>query len=486
MFTYPPTPAILQWLSQGQFPSRLHRSVRMWLILDRLYGGQFNWVQSLSQPFRYSQLRDRLFSLSHSKGETLSAQELTVNCSDPKCLCHQSLSTILSHSNLPQSLSEWVTETSQRTGLSVAEIQTHLDDCPFATVHRSLRDDLTLLASQGWLKHRTRQGYYSFPPQQLPKPPIAPQSNRHFEQLSSSQKSHLIHILESVAFVQPDIDIAINTLWEELTESPPNSSDYLIEQNRRIFLHFDYILSSEIQEKVDDWQQQIESLWYNHDGGIIQFKTWVARENRVALVTVYPVCLHYARRAKYLSAYGVDPWGEITWHNYRLDRIMSPQLRILSWDDPAVPQLLKKQHETGTLPNPGWIEEQLEEAWGFNFYLPKALLIMRFPVDFASNYVDDTVRHSTFQKIPYSELFSSVETQINNREERQLIQKILRQRSPDDAYYQAWVRVGDINIVMRLRDWRPQGEIIAPVVLRQQMWEEVEAERLHYGQDFSN
>lgn len=100
---------------------------------------------------------------------------------------------------------------------------------------------------------------------------------------------------------------------------------------------------------------------------------------------------------------------------------------------------------------------------------------MRFPVDFASNYVDDTVRHSTFQKIPYSELFKSVDTQVKNREERQLIKNILRQRSPDDTYYQAWVRVGDINIVMRLRDWRPKGEIIAPVVLRQQMLEEVEA-----------
>lgn len=70
MFTYPPSPAILQWLSQGQFPSRLHRSVRLWLILDRLYGGQLNWVKSLSQPFRYSQLRDRLFSLSHPPAET--------------------------------------------------------------------------------------------------------------------------------------------------------------------------------------------------------------------------------------------------------------------------------------------------------------------------------------------------------------------------------------------------------------------------------
>lgn len=101
----------------------------------------------------------------------------------------------------------------------MAEIKTQLDYCPFATVHRSLRDDLTLLASQGWFKYRTRQGYYSLPPQQLPKPPMPTHPNRYFEQLSSSQKSHLIHILEAVAFVQPYLDIAINTLWEAFTDS---------------------------------------------------------------------------------------------------------------------------------------------------------------------------------------------------------------------------------------------------------------------------
>jgi CRISPR-associated protein (TIGR03985 family) len=290
----------------------------------------------------------------------------------------------------------------------------------------------------------------------------------------------LLHILESIAFVQPNLDVVINTLWEQVGQLHSSPTQRSQSPSRRIFLHLDYILSLEAQEQVDDLQQQIESLWQTPDGGVIQFETWVAKEQRLAHVTVYPVCLHYARRAKYLSAYGTDPFGQVAWHNYRLDRIRSQRLRVLPWGDPEVPASLKQQRKPGTLPTPEWIEQQLEEAWGFNFYLPKALLILRFPVLFAKDYVDDTVRHSTFRKISYAQLFPLIEQQIANRQERQTVLQILQQKSPDDAYYQAWVRVGDINVTMRLRDWRPQGEVIAPLSLRQQMQAEVVEERSHY------
>jgi hypothetical protein len=48
--------------------------------------------------------------------------------------------------------SEWLTEMAQLTGLAATELEQHLDQCPFATVHRSLRDDLKLLSQQGWLE----------------------------------------------------------------------------------------------------------------------------------------------------------------------------------------------------------------------------------------------------------------------------------------------------------------------------------------------
>lgn len=480
MFTYPPSPEVLQWLSRGQFASRLLRSLRLWWLLNRLYGAECQWAKEFPPLFRYGALRDRLFAPSHSPSETGSVAALVADCRGTDCVCQRSLRSFLSHASLSQSIPEWIHATAQRTGLTPATIEAHLDQAPFAVTHRSLRQDLAVLAAQGWLEQVSHQGYSCLPASQWPPPPAEMTAKLDWAGLSPAQTWQLLHILESVAFVQPNLDVVIHTLWEQVGRLHPSTVKRSQSPSRRIFLHLDYILPPEVQETVDDFQQQIESLWQTPDGGVIQFETWVAKEQRLAPVTVYPVCLHYARRAKYLSAYGIDPFGQVAWHNYRLDRIRSQRLRVLPWGDPEVPAILKQQRKTGTLPTPEWIEQQLEEAWGFNFYLPKALLILRFPPMFAKDYVEDTVRHATFCKIPYADLFSLVAQQITDGQEREAVLEILRRRSPDDAYYRAWVRVGDINVTLRLRDWRPQGEVIAPLGLRQQMQAEVEEERSHY------
>ncbi len=484
MFTHPPSPGILQWLSGGQFASRLVRSLRLWWLLNRLYGAECHWATELEQPFRYGALRDRLFAPSHPQSEALSVATIVAACRGTECVCQRSLRSLLTDgltdASCPQSIPEWITETAQRTGLAPTAIEACLNQAPFAVTHRSLRQDLALLIHQGWLGQVPRRGYICLPASQWPTPPAEATPTLDGLGVSPAQTGQLLHLLESIAFVQPNLDVVINTLWEQLGPWPTSPTQRSQSPSRRIFLHLDYILSPEAQEQVDDLQQQIESLWQTPDGGVIQFETWVAKEQRLARVTVYPVCLHYARRAKYLSAYGTDPFGQVAWHNYRLDRIRSKRLRVLPWGDPEVPASLKQQRKTGTLPNPEWIEQQLEEAWGFNFYLPKALLILRFPVLFAKDYVDDTVRHSTFRKISHDQLFPLIEQQIAHRQERQAVLRVLQQRSPHDIYYAGWVRLGDINVIMRLRDWRPQGEVIAPWPLRQQMKEEAQQEATHY------
>ena len=69
---------------------------------------------------------------------------------------------------------------------------------------------------------------------------------------------------------------------------------------------------------------------------------------------------------------------------------------------------------------------------------------------------------------------------IADANEQAAILKLIRARSPQDAYYQAWIRVGDINVTMRLRDWRPNGEVIAPLALRHAMLTEALQELSHY------
>ncbi|NJM00774.1 MAG: TIGR03985 family CRISPR-associated protein [Synechococcaceae cyanobacterium SM2_3_2] len=65
------------------------------------------------------------------------------------------------------------------------------------------------------------------------------------------------------------------------------------------------------------------------------------------------------------------------------------------------------------------------------------------------------------------------------KEKAQLL-NLVAQRPATDCYFTAWIRLGDTNLTMRLRDWRPNGEILAPLVLRQQMKREAQQELSWY------
>ena len=361
-----------------------------------------------------------------------------------------------------------------------------LQQQPFQTVHRSIRDDLTYLSELGWLDSQGRGRFFTRDLQQWPalteQPSVslARSERSPLSYLSIAQSWEVLRSLESIAFIQPNLEVIIRILWERLIPSIDISSDKLSsEPERRIFIHLDYILSESSQEQVDSLQAQIEQLWRD-GGGIVQFN-YNSKASRVLPITVYPVCLHYVRRAKYLSAYGSDPSGHFGWHNYRLDRIVSAQLTLLDWQDEQVPAALKSMHGQGQLPEPKTVSAALAEAWGFNFYLPKQLLIMRFSPAFAQRYVQHTDRHATFEPIDYADISPLVRRTISDSTEQTTILETLSRKNPDDEYYRAWIRLGDINIVMRLRDWRPNGEVIAPVALREQMRLEAQTELVNYS-----
>lgn len=479
-FTYPPTPMVLQWLATGQLANRLLRSVRLWVILDRLYG-TFDWANELPTEFNYPPLRDRLFSSGHSKSERLSVEQLEAHCQDKSCICHRTLQEFILTSEMPLYQAEWCQQVIQMTGLTSEELENFIIQKPFATVHRSLRDDLHQLVKMGWLKSSKKGYYICCASHLLPTPPTA-DSSSSLAELNSTQIWQLLQILEAVSFVQPNLEVVASSLWENLTTKSQRSDR---EPTQRVFLHLDYILSGEEQDRVDTYQDQLEQLWQQSEGGVVQFDYWASLqplkgERSQITVTVYPVCLHYLRRAKYLSAYGLDPKGKFGWHNYRLDRIASERLKVLAWGDPQVPKPLQKLRRSGELPTPEDVRASLDEAWGFNFYHPRELLIMRFPPDFARWYVDGTVRHSTFKSIGYSRLIPLINARISDFKTRQELIDLIENSSPTDRYYQAWIRLGDINVLMRLRQWRPNGEVIAPLSVRQQLIAEATAELSNY------
>ena len=492
MFNYSPTPGVLHGLAKGRLADRLQRSIRLWLLLHQFYGHP-DWARRLPQPFRYADVRDRLFATTHGRSDTDSITTLSAAC-DSTCRCQQSLQILLEQSPLPYSVSQWQQTTSDLTDLSGEQLTKLLQQYPFATVHRSIRADLTYLADLGWLK-KEKQGYfYTIEPQHWPEivehPLLSADDSSNnalgnaLGNLSNAQAWEVLRALESISFVQPDLDIIIQSIWETLTAPlSAQSSRNPQEPERRIFIHLDYILSDTVQEHVDTLQEQIEQLWRDGNSGVIRFHysyKSISKKNRPIPITVYPVCLHYARRAKYLSAYGIDPLGVFGWHNYRLDRITSPKLTLLDWNHRQVPKLLKRLHSSNTLPNSQVVSTALEAAWGFNFYLPRKLLIMRFPPAFAERYVHQTDRHPTFEPIAYKALPALVKKEIKGSSAQSNVLETLKHKDPKDQYYRAWIRLGDINIVMRLRDWRPNGEVIAPVVLREQMRQESQAELLNY------
>ncbi|PZV22066.1 MAG: TIGR03985 family CRISPR-associated protein [Leptolyngbya sp.] len=476
-FLYAPTPSVLHWLSEGQLASRLMRAVRCWVWLRQLYGGE---LARLPQPFTYGDLRDRSFAPSHPRADHASPEQIAYQCRGTACLCQHSAHDLLFHSQIGQAAGGWVANVAALSGLAQDPVEQSLALCPFATVHRTLRDDLKHLVALGWLAPAGRGKFQTLPSTAWPQPPVSLESGQTNEALSAHDVASLLHVLEPIAFLQPQLAVIIDTLWRQMA-SQGQGRAVMPPAPQRVFIHLDYIWPEEVQEQVDQHQADIEALWQSPDGGVIQFDNWSARRQQLDPVTVYPVCFHYARRAKYLSAYGLNPTGTLGWHNYRLDRIRSPRLRVLPWGDPQVPTPLKHMRDMGQLPTPDQVQAQLDAAWGFNFYLPRALLVLRFPPEFARWYVQDTVRHPTFAAVAYPDLKALVQTQVAHAPERAAILQVLAQRPPTDAYYWGWMRVGDVNVTMRLRDWRPMGEVIAPLVVRQQMMAEVAAEAKHYG-----
>jgi CRISPR-associated protein (TIGR03985 family) len=107
-------------------------------------------------------------------------------------------------------------------------------------------------------------------------------------------------------------------------------------------------------------------------------------------------------------------------------------------------------------------------------------MILRFDHSFYKGYVQDTVRHDTFEQVSYTNVKQLIHKHTHNLAHRQELLKIWQQRSPEDAYYIAKYRVGDSNVLLRLRAWRPKMEVLLPWELRQQIRVEVAQEQALY------
>ena len=441
LFCDRPHVELLQWLARGSLKQNLLRAIRLWVWLRSLYGDDKDTVY-LNEPFTFVDWRDAFFNSTHPKGEAIP------DLHDPACACAKTTAEWIFDPKSGVPASEWRQSLQQHDAIPDKVLDELLQRKLFAVTRRSLHADLQILTELGWLK-RQSQKYHRV--RDLPTRPVAVSSEPFNTRLNAYD----------LAFVNPDLECIARNLSQPVGGF------------QRFFLEVDYIISQTNQDRVEDWQDKLRQFWEQIPIPPVKLTYNSAREGCASDYIVYPVCIYYVQRAVYLCAFGQTPQRKVDWYNYRLDRIQ--YMKSLEWKDRGIPQFLKKRYQKDLL-NPDYIQEQIVKAWGFDFYLPSMLMLLRFDQEFHERYIRDTFRHDTFEFVTYQQAEQLVRQHTQQPQQQQELLTILHSRSPQDAYYRVYYREGDTNVGLRLRAWRPRGEVLLPWALRQSIAEEVKTE----------
>jgi CRISPR-associated protein (TIGR03985 family) len=444
-FNTPPHVELLQWLARGSLKQNLLRAIRLWVWLCGLYGEDCYrfWLED---PFTYADWRNAFFSSSHPKSEAVP------NWHDPHCPCAKTTAEWIFHPQTGLSESQWRNMLQQHAPIPDKTLDKLLQTRLFAITRRSLAADLRILAEQGWLECQN-QHYH-----RVRDLPYFPSSS------SSDPISARLHPY-NLAFLNLDL----NEIAQNLSQP--------IGGFRRFFLGVDYIISRTNQDRVEDCQHQLKQLWQQTPIPPVKLIYNSAKLSSRVDCIIYPICIYYMQRAVYLCAVGQDPERKREGYNFRLDKI--EQIIPLDWNSSELPQCLRQGYPHN-LPTPDDIEAEIDRnAWGFDFYLPSRLLLLRFERNFHDHYIKDTFRHETFEQIRYQTAIQLVRQHAPKPYQQKLL-AVLKSRSSQDAYYKAWYREGDTNIGLRLRAWRPNGEVLLPWELRSEIAREVALEFQNY------
>jgi CRISPR-associated protein (TIGR03985 family) len=458
----PPSVPLLQWLARGSLKQNLLQAIRLWVWLHLLYGNASVRLD-LPEPFSYADWRSLFFTENHPVTDN------SPTLHDAACPCAKitadwlfdpelNLTVIQGHWGYDQvCLFEQALQSHDAAPGDLVEVlqKTRL----FAVTGRTLRNDLKILVDINWLQS-VGQKYKRV--SQFPDRPLS---------LPDSVQSALSVGMVSDLLTQPDLAAIAHNLSHPLND------------HQRFFIHVEYVVAVQQLDVVDEWQAQLRDLWQQTPIPPIQLGYASAKRQGTWQGIVFPVCIYYYQRGPYLCAFGQTPDAlddRPNWRNYRLDRVTD--LTSLAWEDARVPKSLGKLYQTKQLPTPDYIQLQMEEAWGFDYYQPMQRLLVRFDRTWDARYIRNSLRHSTFQPIPYDQAGKLIRQTLPGNAQRSLL-KIWRSRADQDAYYQANIRQHDPNVWQRLRAWRPHIEVLLPWDLRQQFAQEVHQEWALYQSD---
>ncbi|PSF37377.1 TIGR03985 family CRISPR-associated protein [Aphanothece hegewaldii CCALA 016] len=427
-----PTVELLQWLARGSLKQNLLRAIRLWVWLKILYGDDSECF-NLSNSFKFAEWQNTFF--------THPPTDEQPQFHGIECNCGKTVSDWLK--NVLEDEMQWRNSLKQHDQFSDETINDTLETRLFAVTRRSLQDDLRILVELGWL-NKSKTTY---------------QKVNQFPKFSAQNNSY-----SDFSALHPDLEITFKNFAEPLGGF------------NRFFLEIDYIISQSNQDRLEDHQAQLKDLWQQIPTPPVELIYDSAKLDKVVKCIVYPICLYYSRRALYLCAFGETPNQQGDYYNYRLDRI--EKITPLTWSDPQLPKQLLKSYPH-QLPDTDLIQKEIDQVWGFDFYLPSQLMLLRFGRNFHDKYIKNTFRHDTFTEIDYDEAQELIKKSTVNNEQKTIL-NILKLRSPDDAYYRVNYRDGDINVIHRLRAWRPNVEVLIPEQIRQQFRQEIIAETQFY------
>lgn len=453
-FDYPPTLELLDDLVPGVLGQKgnLLKAVRLWVILRSLYGDR-----ELELPgegggwFSSAQWRDAFLHPDHRT---------------------QPLQQWLFTESTGLDQQQWEQRFVKRYGKMTLDTVSP----PFQIDDRTLRNDFATLEKLGWLQATgtgSQRRYCKV--SHLPELPwIAPPAE-----------------LSTVHFIPNDLAIVVDHFPQ-----PINGI-------QRFILDVEYIIPQSVSHQVERILQDLKQLWHQHPVPPVRLTYRSIRyyETEFELIT-YPVCIYYFQRAPYLFAFGQTPPQLAdhhpttpNWYDYRLDRILA--LQPLSWDDRALPaSWLPKSHSakpakqrSTPLPRlfiektPDFVEQEVAAAMGIEIHRPIEPLLLRFERYFYGNYIANTERARLFSEMGFEQAEKRFQADPDIQAQGLSLGHLFsdRPRHKGSVFCLAHHRSGDNNVVMRLRAWGPNVEVLLPLSLRQRMADDTQETWKLYG-----
>ncbi len=491
VFNYPPTVEVLKLLTPGSLKQNLAKAVRLWVILRSIYGDDIDEVKlRLGEEFTFLQWRDLFFR----DAAKYHLRDKTPILHNEECRCNTKLTEWLFASNLSVQKSHWCWSFKKYYSIQDNELKNLLltgminnaskdgkqyhnladtsnsqkshrfskslsDGRLFSVTSRNLKDhDFQSLVNLGWLKVKK----------------------------SNSQVTYLKADKFPEFFLDrlKDVKSQVKQFTNEELSAFNNSLSQPINGVQRFFIHTEYIVHPKLYNRVELLHKQLKGIWTQDKVPLVQLNYQSAKlyQDTVDCI-VYPVCIYYYQRAPYLFAYGQTPqqdsnnsWSKIDWYDYRLDRILKLDELPKYLDNVNIPKHFVDKCQGKYPPSPDDIRDKMSVAWGFDIYKPQELLVLRFEQYFYGNYILGTERDEMFRKISRQQVekFIKFYTPAASTEQKNLLLTV-QSRSPSDIYCKVNYRVDDNNIIMRLRAWSPNVEVILPWDLRQRMKKDMEA-----------